>query len=179
MVKSGSRNQVAALDAAESTMAKEGPSKSGDDPPISLPFYRLFRFADRADVVLMSLGTTGAVINAAVLPVFTVLLGNVLDKIGQGGSEMMAAVLYIVWWLVALTGVAFVASFLEIGLWLTAGVRQANRIRIKYLEAVLRQEVAFFDLKGSTGGLLQGVNDDTYQIQVRASPGAREIRCGW
>ena len=51
---------------------------------------------------------------------------------------------------------------------LTAGTRQANRIRHRYLAAVLRQDVAFFDEKAS-GGLMQGLNEDIVAIQ-NASP---------
>lgn len=51
---------------------------------------------------------------------------------------------------------------------LAAGTRQANRIRHRYLAAVLRQDVAFFDEKAS-GGLMQGLNEDIVAIQ-NASP---------
>ena len=51
---------------------------------------------------------------------------------------------------------------------LTAGTRQANRIRHRYLAAVLRQDVSFFDEKAS-GGLMQGLNEDIVAIQ-NASP---------
>lgn len=35
------------------------------------------------------------------------------------------------------------------------GNRQANRLRRLYLEAILRQDVSFFDTQSTTGGLLQ------------------------
>ncbi len=38
---------------------------------------------------------------------------------------------------------------------------QSNRLRARYLAAVLRQDVAFFDTQATTGGLLQGLNEDS------------------
>lgn len=40
-----------------------------------------------------------------------------------------------------------------------------NRIRMLYLQAVLGQDLTFFDLHGSSGALLQSLNDHTAQIQ--------------
>ena len=47
-----------------------------------------------------------------------------------------------------------------------AGARQATRLRQQYLQAVLRQEPAFFDLHVKSGDLLQGLNEDTSAIQL-------------
>lgn len=38
---------------------------------------------------------------------------------------------------------------------------QSNRLRQRYLAAVLRQDVGFFDTQATTGGLLQGLNEDS------------------
>ena len=47
-----------------------------------------------------------------------------------------------------------------------AGARQATRLRRRYLQAVLRQEAAFFDASAKSGALLQGLNEDTSAIQL-------------
>jgi hypothetical protein len=47
-----------------------------------------------------------------------------------------------------------------------AGSRQASKLRQRYLQAVLRQEPAYFDVHTTTGELLQGLNDDTSAIQM-------------
>ena len=49
---------------------------------------------------------------------------------------------------------------------LCAGSRQASKLRQRYLQAVLRQEPAYFDVHATTGDLLQGLNDDTSAIQL-------------
>ena len=47
-----------------------------------------------------------------------------------------------------------------------AGARQATRLRQQFLQAVLRQEPAFFDQHVKSGNLLQGLNEDTSAIQL-------------
>ncbi len=47
-----------------------------------------------------------------------------------------------------------------------AGARQATRLRRRYLQAVLRQDAAFFDASAKSGALLQGLNEDTSAIQL-------------
>lgn len=45
------------------------------------------------------------------------------------------------------------------------GNRQANRIRSRYLTSLLRQDISFFDVDSTTGGLMQGLNEDTTLLQ--------------
>jgi ATP-binding cassette subfamily B (MDR/TAP) protein 1 len=48
----------------------------------SVPFHRLFAFADGADAALMSLGTLGALANGAAMPLMTVLFARLIDSFG-------------------------------------------------------------------------------------------------
>lgn len=57
------------------------------------------------------------------------------------------------------------AGFLQQFCWMYASVRQTNRLRRRYLAAVLRQDVAFFDTQATTGGLLQGLSEDALAVQ--------------
>lgn len=46
------------------------------------------------------------------------------------------------------------------------GERQAGRIRSKYLHAILRQDVGYFDTKGgNSGNIVASVSSDTLLIQ--------------
>jgi ATP-binding cassette subfamily B (MDR/TAP) protein 1 len=59
-----------------------------------------------------------------------------------------------------------VVSYIEMAAWMWSGNRQVNRLRLQYLEALLQQDVAFFDTEGTTGQALQGLNEDCQLIQV-------------
>lgn len=45
------------------------------------------------------------------------------------------------------------------------GERQAARIRCRYLQAVLKQDIAFFDKEMTTGQLVERMSGDTILIQ--------------
>lgn len=46
---------------------------------------------------------------------------------------------------------AIVGSYLEAAVWMYTGNRQTNRLRTRFLAAVLNQDVAFFDVQSTTG----------------------------
>jgi hypothetical protein len=53
----------------------------------------------------------------------------------------------------------------EVACWSLAGTRQSARIRSKYLKAILRQDIGFFDTETSTGEVVGRMSGDTLQIQ--------------
>ncbi|KAF0917813.1 hypothetical protein E2562_021484 [Oryza meyeriana var. granulata] len=53
----------------------------------------------------------------------------------------------------------------EVSCWTMAGERQSARIRSLYLEAVLRQDIAFFDVEMTTGEAASRMSADTVLIQ--------------
>lgn len=56
-------------------------------------------------------------------------------------------------------------TFAEVTLWSLAGTRQSSRIRTKYLKAILRQDIGFFDTETSTGEVVGRMSGDTLMIQ--------------
>lgn len=63
-----------------------GKDKNQDDKKQTVPFYELFSFADSTDVILMIVGSLGAVGNGLALPLMTVLFGDVIQSFG-GASD--------------------------------------------------------------------------------------------
>lgn len=49
--------------------------------------------------------------------------------------------------------------------WNITGERQAAQIRYLYLKAILRQDVAFFDIETRTGEVVERLSADTVIIQ--------------
>ena len=52
----------------------------------TIPFYKLFSFADSLDYLLMLVGTVGAVANGIAMPLMTILMGNVIDAFGKSAD---------------------------------------------------------------------------------------------
>ncbi|KAI5075652.1 hypothetical protein GOP47_0009728 [Adiantum capillus-veneris] len=49
--------------------------------------------------------------------------------------------------------------------WMHTGQRQTSKMRLKYLEAILNQEVGFFDMDARTGTLVNSIAKDTVLVQ--------------
>ncbi|GBF96721.1 ABC transporter B family-like [Raphidocelis subcapitata] len=156
-------------------------------------FFHLFSNADRLDWLLVTLGTVGALGHGAALPMFSLFFGDFTDAFGRflppcsplaraaaaaglplppglvGVGEFRALIQGIALKFLYLAAGAAVMAALQQGCWQLTGVRQSNRLRARYLAAVLRQEVAFFDVQATTGGLLQGLNEDALAVQQAVS----------
>ncbi|KAG2316364.1 hypothetical protein Bca52824_019486 [Brassica carinata] len=134
----------------------------------SLPFFKLFSFADKFDHLLMITGSIGAIIHGSSMPVFFLLFGEMVNGFGknqmdlhQMTHEVSKYALYFVY----LGLVVCVSSYAEIACWMYSGERQVAALRKKYLEAVLNQDVGFFDTDARTGDIVFSVSTDTLLVQ--------------
>ncbi|QHO26094.1 ABC transporter B family member [Arachis hypogaea] len=55
--------------------------------------------------------------------------------------------------------------FAEISCWMWTGERQSTRMRIKYLEAALEQDIQFFDTEVRTSDVVSAINTDAVMVQ--------------
>uniref|UniRef100_A0A7N0VJM5 Uncharacterized protein n=1 Tax=Kalanchoe fedtschenkoi TaxID=63787 RepID=A0A7N0VJM5_KALFE len=133
----------------------------------TLPFYRLFAFADPLDFILMFVGTVGALGNGTCMPLMTIVFGDLINAFGQNQDkkEILRAVSNVSLNFVYLALGIFVAAFLQVACWMTTGERQAARIRSLYLKTILRQDIAFFDTETNTGEVVGRMSGDTVLIQ--------------
>ncbi|KAG2316338.1 hypothetical protein Bca52824_019460 [Brassica carinata] len=128
----------------------------------------IFMHADGVDWMLMGLGLIGAVGDGFITPIIFFITGLLLNDVGgsfNNGNFMKAiskkaiALLYV-------AAVSWVLCFLEGYCWTRTGERQAARMRERYLKAVLRQDVGYFDLHvTSTSDVITSVSSDSLVIQ--------------
>ncbi|CAL5031661.1 unnamed protein product [Urochloa decumbens] len=137
-------------------------------PEQSVAFHELFGFADPLDWLLMAAGSAGAVVHGAAMPVFFLLFGELVNGFGKNQhnlrrmtDEVSKYSLYFVY----LGLVVCFSSYLEIACWMYTGERQVGALRRRYLEAVLRQDVGFFDTDARTGDIVFSVSTDTLLVQ--------------
>ncbi|KAI0528833.1 hypothetical protein KFK09_001376 [Dendrobium nobile] len=129
--------------------------------------YKLFSFADSADLFLMILGSLGALANGAAMPLMTVLFGNAIQSFGGAKDihDVVHRVSKVSLDFVYLAVAAGVASFLQVACWMATSERQVARIRNLYLKTLLRQEIAFFDKETVTGDVVGRMSGDSFLIQ--------------
>ncbi|KAJ4915495.1 ABC transporter B family member 10 [Raphanus sativus] len=134
----------------------------------SVSVFKLFSFADSYDCVLMTLGSIGACIHGASVPVFFIFFGKLINIIGlaylfpQEASHKVAKYsLDFVYLSVAM----LFSSWLEVACWMHTGERQAAKMRKAYLRSMLSQDISLFDTESSTGEVISAITSDILVVQ--------------
>ncbi|KAJ6731087.1 hypothetical protein OIU85_021820 [Salix viminalis] len=144
----------------------EQPSNSSKKPTVSI--FGLFSAADKFDHLLMFLGLVGSCAHGAVFPVFFILFGNMIDSLGHLGSDthqMSSQVSKYSLDLVYLGLGVFVAGWIGVACWMQTGERQTARLRLKYLQSVLRKDMNFFDMEARDSNILFHISSDAILVQ--------------
>ncbi|XP_022568116.2 LOW QUALITY PROTEIN: ABC transporter B family member 21 [Brassica napus] len=168
-LKVDSPNRTEAETSNSKTPKKEAKTESvrKDEKTKTVPFHKLFAFADSFDIILMILGTIGAVGNGLGFPIMTILFGDVIDVFGQNqnSTDVSDKIAKVALKFVYLGLGTLVAALLQVSGWMISGERQAGRIRSLYLKTILRQDIAFFDVETNTGEVVGRMSGDTVLIQ--------------
>ncbi|XP_047947710.1 ABC transporter B family member 11-like isoform X2 [Salvia hispanica] len=131
----------------------------------SAPSSSIFSVADSTDKVLMLVGTVGAIGHGLSVPLMALIFGSLVNAFEQSHTKntvpMVSEVSLEFVYLALGCGLA---SFLQVSCWTITGERQSSRIRRLYLQAVLRQDIAYFDEKVSTGEIIEKMSSDTNLI---------------
>ncbi|XP_061365629.1 ABC transporter B family member 15-like [Gastrolobium bilobum] len=130
----------------------------------------IFMHADGLDWFFMVLGVIGAIGDGIGTPLVLYVTSHIMNNLGtfssNGGNTFIHDINKNALTLVYMACGSFVACFLEGYCWTRTGERQATRMRARYLKAVLRQEVAYFDLHvTSTSEVIISVSSDSLVIQ--------------
>ncbi|KAL3525996.1 hypothetical protein ACH5RR_014368 [Cinchona calisaya] len=126
--------------------------------------------ADGIDKLLMTLGFLGSVADGVLLPATLLVTRKVMNNIGGTTTSLTKdfthdinknALIFCY-----MAAMQWVACFVEGYCWTRTAERQAYTLRARYLKAVLRQEVGYFDLHlTSTAGVITSVSSDSLVIQ--------------
>ncbi|CAO3600582.1 unnamed protein product [Absidia cylindrospora] len=144
---------------------KKGDKKS--DKKKTIPVHRLFRFASGLDALLIAVALLCSIVTGGLLPVTIVIFGkylNVLvgslDDLSKIVDQTLPVILVLVYMAVAL----FVSAYFAQCCWIITGESQTRRIRFKYLNSILRQDMEWFD-KAEEGSLTTRLTADSQLIQ--------------
>ncbi|KAG5616497.1 hypothetical protein H5410_016321 [Solanum commersonii] len=131
----------------------------------------IFRYADGKDILLMFLGTIGAIGDGISTNCLLVYVSQLFNSLGYGKTQQnnhnfMEQIEKCSLYFVLLGFGVMVVAFMEGYCWSKTSERQVLKIRYKYLEAILRQEVGFFDSQeATTSEITNGISKDTSLIQ--------------
>ncbi|XP_047064122.1 ABC transporter B family member 15-like [Lolium rigidum] len=142
----------------------------GDKQAGKTSFLEIVRYADAHDMCLMVLGVLGSFVDGMMQPLTMLVLGDIVNSYGGAGTDFSTSTvdkfaLRLLYVAIAVGS----CSFLEGMCWTRTAERQASTMRRLYLEAVLRQEVEFFDAAPSsqptTFRVISTISDDADTIQ--------------
>lgn len=136
--------------------------------PKKVSLLKLFSYADSYDYFLMFLGSIGACLHGASVPVFFIFFGKLINIAGlaylfpaQTSHKVAKYSLDFVY----LSVVILFASWIEVACWMHSGERQAAKIRMAYLKSMLNQDISLFDTEASTGEVISAITSDIIIVQ--------------
>ncbi|KAG1908571.1 P-loop containing nucleoside triphosphate hydrolase protein [Suillus fuscotomentosus] len=182
---------------ASKEMESEADNAMAADRSVSAPFLSLFRYSTRFEIMLDFLGMIFAVAAGASQPLMTLVFGdmtqdfvtfnsaeneyyqslqsNDTNVIEQAQAALDAAASTFVHsasldasYLVYLGIAMFVSTYIYMYTWVYTSEANGKRIRERYLQAILRQEIAYFDDVGA-GEVATRIQTDTHLVQLGIS----------
>uniref|UniRef100_H2ZPB5 Bile salt export pump n=1 Tax=Ciona savignyi TaxID=51511 RepID=H2ZPB5_CIOSA len=135
----------------------------------TIPYYKLFRYADSLDIFLMIVGSLTGAIHGAGLSAFFIIFGKLTSEVWNAtiAPEFYAfkdkSVKFVLYFVYVACAVVVFAS-IQVGTWSLAATRQSKHIRTEYFRSVLRQDMAFHDVK-SSGELNARLSNDVSKIK--------------
>ncbi|KAF8149154.1 P-loop containing nucleoside triphosphate hydrolase protein [Crassisporium funariophilum] len=152
-------------------------------PPIS--FFQLFRFSTKFEIFIDCIGLVAAATAGAAQPLMSLLFGNLTQDFVNFGTTVARANAGVpgaaasipeaaahfrhsasqsASYLVYIGIGSFVCTYTYMYIWVYTGEVNAKRIRERYLQAILRQDIAFFDNVGA-GEVATRIQTDTHLVQ--------------
>ncbi|XP_051130267.1 ABC transporter B family member 1 [Andrographis paniculata] len=136
--------------------------------PPSVGLKEVFRFADGLDYVLMAIGTVGAIVHGSSLPLFLRFFADLVNSFGANADnvdKMTQEVVKYAFYFLVVGAAIWASSWAEISCWMWTGERQSTKMRIKYLESALNQDVQYFDTEVRTSDVVFAINTDAVMVQ--------------
>ncbi|KAJ5144195.1 uncharacterized protein N7515_002982 [Penicillium bovifimosum] len=141
-----------------------------DAPTVSISFFGLYRYASSLDILIIVVSALCAIAAGAALPLFTILFGSLATAFQQimlrtisyndFYHQLTKNVLYFIY-----LGIGeFLTVYISTVGFIYTGEHVTQKIREHYLEAILRQNIAYFDKLGA-GEVTTRITADTNLIQ--------------
>jgi len=141
-----------------------------DVPEVKVSFKTLFRYASTWDIVIFYVAAICSIAAGAALPLMTVIFGN-LSGVFQGillgtmsRSEFSATLVKYVLYFIYIAIGEFITTYIGTVGSIYVGEHITAKLREEYLQAILRQNIAFFDKLGA-GEVTTRITADTNLVQ--------------
>lgn len=144
--------------------------QSNSLPPIS--FWQLFHYATPRELTMLVLASFSASVHGVLVPLFAVLLGAMLDVLGnqvgnspESETRIISESSRVAKWFLVLGGVAFVTGFIQVRFAILFSQRVCSRLRKLYVQSLISQDFAWYD-KSTPSALAARVASDVSLIEA-------------
>lgn len=114
-----------------------------------MPISKFFKYISLQDKLLLTFGTISAILAGAILPSVSLIMGNVANAFtgggGGGGSDIISNMSFIASYVVLIATSLFTFSYLFFAFWQHLAENIVTDLRKRYIRALMRQEIAFFE----------------------------------
>jgi ATP-binding cassette subfamily B (MDR/TAP) protein 1 len=141
-----------------------------DTPITNTSWKTLYRYGTRNDFLIMAVSALCAIAAGAALPLMTVIFGQLTGTFNgyfQGlvsRADFNHTISHMVLYFVYLGIAEFVTTYIATVGFIYTGEHISGKIRARYLEACMRQNIGFFDKLGS-GEITTRITADTNLVQ--------------
>ncbi|XP_071144835.1 ATP-dependent translocase ABCB1-like isoform X2 [Mytilus edulis] len=185
-IQNGVKKDEKSLESTDKGTEVKGKDAKNDGKPDGPPpatLGQLFRYATCVDTICILFGSLFSLAHGAGWPVLSIVMGQMTDTFvaGPNGSlippdpnathnpnvtvesfeDKMTT--YALYYLI-IGGVVLLSGYLQIACFMTACERQVNKIRKQFFQAILRQEIGWFD-KHQSGELTTRLSDDLERVR--------------
>ncbi|KAA6412244.1 MAG: P-loop containing nucleoside triphosphate hydrolase [Lasallia pustulata] len=139
-------------------------------PPVKVNFLTLFRYASKNDLIVIAISALCSITAGAIMPLMTVIFGQLAGTFqnffagtvarGQFSHQLSHFTLYFVYLAIG----EFVSIYICTVGFIYTGEHITQKTRERYLAAILRQNIAFFDKLGA-GEVTTRITADTNLVQ--------------
>ncbi|CAG8807783.1 5445_t:CDS:2, partial [Cetraspora pellucida] len=153
--------------------------KKQKEKAAAVSFFKLFRFATPLDIIFIIIGSLSSLALGFAIPVMTIIFADFINSFFL--FELQKNTCFPICKDVAVQGlddnvrtnafhfiilgvIVFTVGYLQMSLWMISGERQANKLRLIYYSAILRQDITFFDTV-STGDVTTRISGDIALFQ--------------
>jgi len=113
------------------------------DKPV--PYYRLFRFADKKDRLLLIIAYSCSIVEGALFPCMTLIMGGMINEFADPGSSLINQAGKYSLLFLGLGILQFIFGYICFSVGIQTGERLAIAFRKAYFKSLIKQEIGFFD----------------------------------
>ncbi|KAI8816005.1 P-loop containing nucleoside triphosphate hydrolase protein [Fimicolochytrium jonesii] len=133
----------------------------------TLDIFKRLLVLNRPEAFYMTIGVIGAIVNGVTQPIFAILFGRFIGVFAlpdlndmRSQANFWAAMFLVI-------GIAnLIASFVKFAMFGISGEKLTTRLRDKSFRAMMRQNIAWFDIEEhSVGALTSNLSNDAQNVQ--------------